>query len=259
MRGLALLNHSLRVLFGNLGPALRISLLLYALMQGAFLATAYAATGDPLGDRAIGDPYASADVRPGWGVAYLGTLGLAWVLGSWIAVRWHRFVLMEEYPGGAVPRWDGGLVLGYMWRSLKIGLAILAIALLVSLAWFLVSLSLAGGALIFVAALVPLVIVFGATYVGLRISLGLPGVALGRDLSIADSWGATAPASGAIAVLAVLLALLNAILSAIAALLALSPTLSVLLSLVVGWITLMLSVAVLTTLYGHLIEGRELA
>ena len=180
------------------------------------------------------------------------------MLTAWIAVRWHRFVLMEERPSGAVPPWNGALVRAYLVRSLKIALVVLAAGIGLSLALLVVlllppgiaaPLATAGGLLLTVALIA----------VSLRIGLSLPAAALGRRTSTAESWRETAPASGAILVLAAI--------DGTAGLRRRNPdgrsraargATARRGSLLVGWAQLMLSVAVLTTLYGHLVEGRAL-
>ena len=257
MKGLALLNHSLRMLTGNFDAALRISLVLFAAMQVSIYALDWVVLGDPLADR----------TSRGWtfGIVYMiVTTPIPWTFGSWIAVRWHRFVLLEEHPTGVVPEWDGRLVLSYAWRTLKIVLTILAFLLGVVAVAFVVA---SGPVLIaldapllahFMSFALVLLSVTAVLYVALRISLGLPAVALGSDLTIAGSWAASARVRGEIAVLALTACTIDFAARFLIDAISSAPALTLASWLVLEWITMMVTVAVLTTLYGHLIEGRRL-
>ena len=193
----------------------------------------------------------------------LGPLGVAllsmlWVLATvitycWIAVGWHRFVLREEYPAGSFPRWDGGAVWAYIVQSIKIGVVLVAGGLVAAA---LVALAAAAAPNTFaVTALTALATTFALAWIGLRIGLGLPAVSLGERLGLRSSWRATAALSGPVFVAAVLLTFLGVVGSLAGEL---PLPLAVPAAFVLDWITLMLGIAILTTLYGHLIEGRDL-
>ena len=267
MKGVRLLVHAVRQVTGNFSEALKISAVLYLASQAAILGVSYAVLGDVTGELSMtgmapDNPYVEADAEAAitpavaW-PAFLVT-GVVWgIAAAWIAVRWHRFVLLEEHPGGAIPLWSGALVWAYVVRSIKIVLVVFAIAVALLLAVqvmltllpdVMISLVVIGGLLAGVLLLA----------LPLRIGLGLPAAALGGRMSTSESWRATAPAWGSILVLAVAMALLGYVLSLPLAVPGLPVALLLALSLVVGWIQLMVSVAVLTTLYGHLVEGREI-
>ena len=270
MGGVTILVHAVRQVAGNLREALRISLVLYLVSQAAIMGATYAALGEVSGtwsiaDLAPDDPYVEAEAAPGLeGVPVSAWLLFAasWVvwgvLSAWIAVRWHRFVLLEEHPAGAVPPWGGALVWAYVVRSMKIALVLGAVGIGVGLS------------LLATVMLLPPVLAAPLGLVGgllatallivlpLRIGLGLPAAALGGAMSTDESWRATAPAWGSVLVLAVLSALLGYALDLPAALPGLPAAPEIAITLVVGWVRLMVSAAVLTTLYGHLVEGRAL-
>ena len=182
------------------------------------------------------------------------------VVTSWIAVGWHRHALRGERPARVAPLWHGGLVAAYVWKAMVIGLLMRAVA---AVPLFLVSALLVGalGASGLAAAMPVLTGLIGipAIWLLLRLSLGLPAVAVGEKLSIAGSWRATGPVQANVLIPAAAIGLLEAATGAAQIGLAeVSPRLAAWFSIPVGWGLLMLSVAVLTTLYGHLIEGREL-
>jgi DMSO reductase anchor subunit len=98
---------------------------------------------------------------------------------------------------------------------------------------------------------------FALGWVAMRLSLVLPARAVDRPLSFGDSWAATDPASGAIAMVVLALATLNVVLSLALGQLGFSLA-TALLSIVVQWFTAMLGLSVLTTLYGALVQRRPL-
>ena len=198
------------------------------------------------------NPYVQPEVEPvavpfgAWLASVLSTL-VWWVLTVWIAVRWHRFVLLEEHPVGAIPPWDGALVRAYVVRSVEITLVTIAATIGLVLALLLAVLlpPAVANPLTVIAGLLLTVVLIALP---LRIGLGLPAAALGARMSTAGSWRATAPAWGSILVLAALSVLLSYALHLLTALPGLPVALRLAVSLVMGWIELMVWAAVLTTL-----------
>jgi len=92
----------------------------------------------------------------------------------------------------------------------------------------------------------------------LRWSLVLPGTAVGKPTGVGESWRQTAPLSGTIVGTSVLLMAINLLVGFVALPFGASP-IGTLLSLAGNWFTLMVGLSVLTTLYGHIVEGRTLA
>jgi hypothetical protein len=178
------------------------------------------------------------------------------VVFSWVAVTWHRFILLEEYPG-PVPSLTGKPIGSYIWASIKLAiiliLAAIPILLIVGLPMAsLVAISPLAG------SLVGTLLVGGVLgYLWLRIALILPAAAIGETLTIGESWSATARVSGAIFGVAILVMVVNLIVN-LPSLLIGGGVASLVLSLIGQWFTAMLGVSILTTLYGHLVEGRDL-
>jgi hypothetical protein len=44
---------------------------------------------------------------------------LAMVIMLWVAVAWHRFVLLAEAPNGWLPIWNGSAVASYLSQWIK--------------------------------------------------------------------------------------------------------------------------------------------
>ncbi|WP_164661477.1 hypothetical protein [Tropicibacter sp. Alg240-R139] len=96
------------------------------------------------------------------------------------------------------------------------------------------------------------------SYVSLRLSLVLPSAAVGVFLSVPESWEKTKAHSKALWDVALCIGVLT-----------LTPNFLLLTSLarilggfayvvVAQWVLLMLSVSILTTMYGYIVQGREL-
>lgn len=244
--GWTIFMHSVRMVLDNLGPALRVSAVLYLLQAASQILTFFMPQADPT----AGDP----TVAPVAAGELLLLMVLALVASLWIAVGWHRFVLTGETPRGWLPAWHGSEILSYLGRSIVIGLLIgLGIAVI-------------GGLAMGVAMAVPGLmgmVAFGlvglASYVFFRIGLILPAAALGEKLSLGESWQATAKDDKAILVLA-LIVMAGQFLISVPAMIDgnSSSVISLVYSIVVNWFATMIGISVLTTLYGYFVEGRSL-
>ncbi len=245
MRGWQIFRYSFWMVINNLETAFRLSVVLYALQAlNQVLVLLYApeepVTGTPVGLEI--------------GVIFLVTGFLAIFASLWIAVAWHRFVLTGESEEGAVPPLHGSLILGYLGRSIMIGL-IIALAL-IAVGVPLLMASMAAPLIGFVMLIGLLVI---GAYLFLRLGLILPAGAVGQKLSLREAWMATAKDHGSILVLALIVVLLSALVQL--------PTwlnpeprsfINLVYSVVTGWFGTMIGVSVLTTLFAVYIEGRSI-
>jgi hypothetical protein len=180
------------------------------------------------------------------------------VASLWIAVAWHRYVLEDEQSGGILPAFHGGRLLKYLGTSILLGLVLVIpiFALMLVAGFILVPLSGAGSTAM---SLIPAIALVPAAYAINRLSPILPAAAVGKKLSLKQAWAATANISSAIWGLTFLGMVIYAISSMVgSAVLPETLTSMMLQSLVFGWISTMVGVSVLTTIYGVAIEGREL-
>lgn len=244
MKAWSMFVHSLRLVINNIDVALRVSLVLYS-VQVASQVFAYAVDDGTLVEGPGGLP--GPDISAGEGLVMF-LLGLAALMASlWIAVAWHRFVLLGEMPEGWLPRWPGAAIPGYLWRSVLIGLAVALAALPVGAV-----------AAVFLPPMLMLAVTVGvASYVFFRLSPILPAIALGEALSFRAAWQATGDAAGTMAGLAGLM-ILGSLALQVPTLLSGDPNslLSLVYSVVVGWFATMIGISLLTTVYGYCVEGR---
>jgi hypothetical protein len=156
-----------------------------------------------------------------------------------------------------LPSFQSERIWSYFLKSLLIGLISLPIfAGAILLAFMSVSLNFAPlGVAVPLITMVLLVILF------FRLSPILPGAAVAKPLSIKEAWAATRNAGGTIFLVAIISAIGSIVLDVPGALLTMMAAgwLPVMLCLIVsGWIKLMLGVSILTTLFGHYVEGRAI-
>lgn len=250
MKGWHIFVHSVRLVMSNLEQAFRVSIVLY-LVQVAnqvqmFLNPLPVMTG-PLGtDMPM--------VSPGFAVQTF-LLGLISLMASlWIAVAWHRFVLKEEYPDGWLPKWHGAFMLGYLGRSILIGLAVSAGVLVVAIPVAAVTTVVPA-----LWGMVSLILIGVGAYLFFRLAVILPAAALGEPLTLRDAWGATSGESETFVTLAALVVA--------ASILVMLPSwvhnntgslINLIYGLVVNWFVTIIGISVLTTLYGHFIEKRAI-
>ena len=267
--GYQLLRHVISQVFGNLGSAARITLILLLIPTGILLLT---------NPGILTGEYYQFDTTTGQNdFSSLGLFGFVLTLISgvvcwlWAAVAWHRFVLLEEYPSGLFPRWHGASVGNYFGNAVLVFLVVLAAGIGGGIVVGIVAAIFQNAA---VAIFLGISLVFGLSWVATRIGLILPAAAIGQRLKIGESWRATAPVSGQIILPLFVLALASAILNqAIIAGFGTATTVmttfgeqeqitlngaGVVLSLLVGWLQMLLNLALMTTLYGNLVEGRQL-
>lgn len=258
MRGWQIFTHSAGLVFRNLDAAFRISLVPYlahvAVQIYLFLNPGLLA-GPDMGtdiDATMGG--ALPHVEPLTYAIFLCLQFAAALASLWIAVNWHRYVLLEEIAPGSVQPFRGDLVMGYFGRSVLIGL-LLAVALF--------TLAIPAGLLMtsMPGATLPLLLatVAGVTYVFLRLGVILPAGTVGRKLTLHNAWQATGTESGAIAALSVIAVFAMGLMMVpnIIAGDALS-LLSMLYSLAASWVITMVGASLLTSLYGICVEGRTI-
>lgn len=236
--------HSVRLVLNNLDVALRVSLVLYLVVAASQIANVYVYEGD----MALGPDGNTYPVVSGGEVLMAFILGLAGVVASlWIAVAWHRFVLLAEVPQGWLPAWPpAGSLFGYLWRSILVGLTVAIVLMPVVMVSFLL------GPVIMIALGVGV-----GSYVFFRLSPVLPAIALGNKMSFREALEATKPAGANLFGLAGLM-IIGSLLLQLPTILSGDPnsTVSLIYGVVVGWLATMIGISLLTTVYGYYVEGR---
>ncbi len=259
MNAIAIIRHSLQQIFGNLGAVLRISILLALIPLALMLALGLA----PLfADEAAMQRAIETGSLP-WG-KFLLFLLVAIATAIWIAVAWHRFVLLEEQPGAVLPAWKGDRMLSYLVASIILILIGIVVAIVISLVVGLILATVlpaptSMGGFIVVAVIAGLLI--GVPIIALIMRIGpiLPAAAVGERLGVGGAWEATRGATLTFAGVAVVIILISLGLEFIGArLFGRSVMLAGIWGFAVQWFNLMLGLSIATTIYGHYVQRRPL-
>ena len=252
--GWKIVAHSLALLFRNFGNALKVSVapLLVALFLGWL---AFRVTG--ASPQMIAFGIAMGRIAPQAAVAISIVLIVFLFASAWIAVAWHRFILLEEYPG-LVPQMPGSRIAAYVGRSIVLALLLLIVifpaSAVVGQLLVISGLSQLSAAQLLVSY--GLAVLF--SYVWLRVAIVLPATAVGRPYTLSQGWNDGARLSGEIFNASAIVVALNMVATMILNLLPLGIVPGLIAQVVVTWVTMMTGSSLLTTLYGHLAEGRRL-
>ncbi len=249
MLGWKLFLRAINLILDNLGAALRISALPYGIAAAVAI---WVAVSWP---EYIGvvqfDP---EDPPPAdFALAKLVELMVALIAYLWVAVGWHRYVLLEEGGYGWVPPFRGDLVLGYLGRSLLVGLAVVVIMLAVATMIIVLLAPIFGAAMQTFAYAVAF---FVAMILFYRLGVVLPAGAVGRRMTFGEAMGVTQGHSRTAALLALLTLAFSQLLQLPTSLDGGGGAITVVYQVVVQWIGLMLAVGTLTALYGVVVEKR---
>ena len=248
MQGWKILKHSWLQVFANMWAALRISAILFAIQVSFSLYLRKAMDGSWVDND---------DLR--W-ILLLSML-VSSITSLWIAVAWHRYILTGEISGGWLPK----LKISRMWSYFLHNILIVGVAM--------VPLSFVFGIIIGVIWAISLhtldiaeMIRTSSAYLSIpfffiivRLIPILPAAALGEKLTLKEAWKSTKGSTGTIALLLVIVVIFYSI-----ATYYFTPYvsgfsfLSVFWVVIVGWIRDIFGLSVISTMYGHYVEGREL-
>ena len=242
------------MLIDNLGPAFRISLvpgIAYFLLS---YLVAHLVLIPWLQNSADGEPNSLIAVI----LLFAGVVSTI-VLLCLVAVAWHRYVLVEEHPRPWGPKWNGPEITNYFFASVRMigGTMLIAVPLLIV---FGVLSGLSGQGGFDNRQGGPLAFAFNVAigYFSVRFSLALPAAAVGSYMRVFDSLRATKPFAGAVFIACLLITLLTHIPNLLIGTLIESVLAGFAYFAIAGWLQIMLSVSLLTALYGHIVEGRDL-
>lgn len=250
--GVNLFMHSVRLVLGDWRNALRISGLLYLIYAiPSLILTLMFPPGRPAGDVSAAQALSFAPIGIVLAI-------LMFVVFIWLAVAWHRYILLDEMPAGQLPAFNQSAILAYAGYSILLAIILFVVAIIISM--LLSPLIFLGPAVL--AIVLPIVVISVALVIDYRLGLVLPARALGKPLTLGEAWEATKGATGTILVLAIVSALAAVIIDIPALLLGMLPgiggILALLWTLVTGWLKVMVGVGILTTLYGYYVEKRSI-
>ena len=248
MLGVRIFIHSLKQVFGNLGGALRVIAPIVSAQFAAFYALGHARETAGFGVGPNG-------VTP-W-LVVVSTLLVA-IPAVWMAVAWHRLILLGERPRSIFPPFHAGLLASYLIYSVLLAIVLLLLGRV--LAHYAGSLLFSGGfpsywtALLGTSALIYVPLGF----LMLKLSPLLPAAAVGRHLGVVEAWSKTRKSNLALLTVVILAVLCRTLIILGLLRLALLSEYYIYVQLLLGWLTSIVVLSILTTIYGHFVEGREL-
>lgn len=255
---LAVLAHALRMLIFDTTTTLRVLLAPIAVVLGCAIIGAATVPDAMMLFEVEPDPSALPNAG---GVFVLMALGvLALLAYALMAILWHRHVLLNgaERPENLRP--TSGLYFGYIGRAIVVAIAQIVAAIPVALV-----LGLIGGDFLNQGPAGPTTTLLGLLssvifiWIALRFSVVLPAAALGTPMKISESWSRTKRVALPLCGVAMLLVGLNAVVYLATS--TLLPAQGILTAAVNGVVFIaegLVFISILTTLYGHLVEGRSL-
>ena len=248
MLGVRIVIQSLRQVFGNLGGTLRVIAPIVSAQFVGFYALAYALNNASF---TVG-----RNGLPPW-LVVVSTLLVA-IPAVWMAVAWHRLILLGERPRSIFPPFHAGRLSAYFFYSVLLVLAFLLLApVLGRLGGFLIHLRKPQElwtAILFASALIylPLGLIM------LRLSPILPATAIGATFGLRDAWSKTRGANLAIITIVVLAILSIKLINLGPMRLLPAAPLHFAFQLMFGWFCWIVVLSIITTIYGHFLEGRAL-
>lgn len=249
IKGWQIFRHSFNLVMANLDQAFRLSLVLY-LVQSIYTVYSFLNPPQMMEFEGTQVPMMSPET-----ILPTILLGLLAVIASlWIAVSWHRYALTGESTSGWLPSFHGSAVMGYLGRSILIGVLVVLGVMVLSIPVGIISIGLPA-----FAGIMSLILIGAAAYLFFRLGVMLPAAALGEKLTLAETWDVTKGQSGTILTLALIVVGASVIIQ-LPSWLNDDPSslINVVYSLVVNWFATIIGISVLTTLYGHFVENRPI-
>ncbi len=245
-----LFSHALRMFFHEPAVTLRVLMPGLLLIFASSVGMAYFMPDQLWSPTLTPDQVEMIDPSALGGVALAAFAGLAGYVLT--AIFWHRHVLLTGEARETALFPGIGVTMGYVWRVILVAI----VQFLAALPILAVAGAVATALSTLLAGLLAGIVFF---WIALRISLILPAAAMGRKMKIAESWNATAPMSNDLWGLAAMLGLLSAVVAlVVGGMTAPGTGTNVWLQTASYVVEGLISISILTTLYGHLIEGRPL-
>ncbi len=254
MQGWKLFKHALRMVVGNWRDAIRIFWMPCLLIGLIFVWVLR--TISPIIAASISDVSGSAaePVAGSFAMSFLLML-LAFFIIGWGIVAWHRYILLEERPSGVVPPLRLDRIMAYFGRLILLGLA----CAICGLPLMMLGTAVVGPNPIAGTLFVMFVISVAISVLMYRWIAILPAAALGKPLTFGEAFAATSGATGAILVLMLIVWVVSFGGQYVVDLLqSVSPVASGVFDILFTSILGLVNISILTTFYGHYVEGRSI-
>lgn len=241
MQGWKLFLHSVQLVLRNWQVALKIFAVPMILVAAVIYFALSSITIDQTSPNGFG--------------ALLWAFPLASFLTLWAVVAWHRYVLLEETPNGWVPSLKISEIAAYFFKGFLLFIVVFLIMVVVALLGGIIA-SAGAGVASFAVTFVGMFFVSVMIYRWIAV---LPAAAIGKPLRMSEAYEATDGATGAIVIVMLCVFGISLLVQlATTGLAMLSNELAVVLDIVASAILALINISILTTFYGHYIEGRPI-
>ncbi|KIC36309.1 hypothetical protein [Leisingera sp. ANG-M7] len=251
MKGWSIFSHSVSMVLRNVQAAIQIFLVPTLLVFAVVFAVVYTAIQSGMLPQGQVVNVALGSVPAGLLLQMAAVWIIVILVSIWGVVAWHRYVLLEEMPEGWIPRLHTSNILIYFLRAVQ--LAIVSVISLIVVAFIGSAFAEAAG---YFGVAVLIVLFIGIALFLSRLLVILPAAAVGRPFGLSDALEATKGAVPALFLLGVCVFLaqlaVELTLSAVSGI----PVVSLVLQLGFAVLMSLLNVSIMTTLYGHYVEGR---
>jgi len=187
--------------------------------------------------------------------ALMGGNLIFFIAMSWIAIAWHRFILIEESINYIFPIWDNSRIIKYSIKTIAIVTSVIFILII---PFSMINIFINSLGLVLILPAVNILLFISFYYLFFRAGLVLPSIALDKTMSIKQSFFETKTMSKEIWGLAVIVIVMILGIGVISGILAPNNIIGVLVTSLFQWIVVMVSASLMTTLYGHIIERRPI-
>ena len=187
--------------------------------------------------------------------ALMGGNLIFFIAMSWIAIAWHRFILIEESTNYIFPIWDNSRIIKYSIKTIAI---VTSVIFLLIIPFSMINIFINSLGLVLILPAVNILLFISFYYLFFRAGLVLPSIALDKTMSIKQSFFETKTMSKEIWGLAVIVIVMILGIGVISGILAPNNIIGVLVTSLFQWIVVMVSASLMTTLYGHIIERRPI-
>ena len=259
MLGWLIFKHAAVMLWNNRAVALRLALVPFLLAILAVMVFVSVFSDMSLMQNTLfpGSPVAEQTDIPSeqLGSFFTGLIGfmiLSLVFTLWVIIAWHRYILLEEMPQGVTPPFHGDRMLAYFGQLVKLFLLAFGLSIPFSIIFVMAAQS--------PALLVLVGVIFGMFLIVVfyRLSIVLPAAAIGRSITLRQAWTDTEGSLFAIIVLVIVAGVAQMAVQFVGGLFGAIPGLGFAVNLLISFAIGMLNASILTTLYGHYVEGRDL-
>lgn len=251
MQGFSIVYFAVHSMARNPGATIRLTVLPWAVGMAVAFGLFRLMAGLDL-DAALPANLAAAAGLYGYLPALAISAFVFCMIAAWVAMSWHRHILLKENAVAVLPKNNSSAFDGYF--DVVMNFALLAFVVFLMIKFLMVPLvpvlGLGGPGGEVVSIMINALLVS----IVLRHGLVLPAAAIGRPMDMGESWRATSGYSGPIYTVALVITL-------VAELVGLLPganIAAIALQITAWWAGLILVVGVLTVLYGVRVQGRRM-